>query len=128
YKTVEGIDWQDKLFRTSPIQNHTLSLSGGSTQTKYITSLSYAKQDGIITNSGYDRLQGRFAFDQQIDKDWSIKLNVGYTSDNTFGAIASSPASDSNAYLSYLMYRVWAYRPVLLNSMSIEEALDDTSS
>ncbi|WP_291368641.1 TonB-dependent receptor [Cyclobacterium sp.] len=45
----------DEVFKTAPITEHNLSVSGGSEQTKYYISMNYLNQDGIIQNSNSSR-------------------------------------------------------------------------
>lgn len=51
----EGTDWQDVALRSAPIQNHSLSLTGGGENTRYAISLSNFNQGGIIIGSNYVR-------------------------------------------------------------------------
>lgn len=52
---VEGADWQEEIYRTGWQQEYNASVSGGSDQGWYAISGSYAKQNGIIRNTGYER-------------------------------------------------------------------------
>jgi len=111
YKSEVGYDWQDQIFRTAPMQMHTLSLSGGSDQTKYAVSGSVYDQDGIIVNSGFKRYQGRFALDQTLSKKIKVGINTNYSYIRTFGRVASEVGASGSAS-SYLLYSVWGYRPI----------------
>ncbi len=123
YKAMgAGIDWQDKLFQTAPISMHNVSLRGGTKQTKYALSLSAANQDGVIICSGYEKYQGRISLTQQLSKKAKLTFNASYTADKTHGQTSSSAQASSNQYASYLMYRTWAFRPVVLSG---GETLDD---
>ncbi|QHT66335.1 TonB-dependent receptor [Rhodocytophaga rosea] len=53
---VNNTDWQDEIFRTAPIQNYQVSVSGASQKVQYYTGLSYFRQDGIIAKSNFERL------------------------------------------------------------------------
>lgn len=79
-----GTNWQKELFRTAPITNANLSISGGSELTKYLVSFSYFDQKGIILNSGYKRGTLRFNFTHDISKKLSFGLNsqVSYDQQN----------------------------------------------
>lgn len=57
YRTTT--DWQDALFRTAPISNYDVALSGGSDKVTYRLSGGYFQQDGIIIGSDYKRLSLR---------------------------------------------------------------------
>jgi len=59
----EGIDWQDEVFRTAPVQNYSVGATGGSDNLNYNMSLGYLNQDGIIEKTGYDRLNLRVKSD-----------------------------------------------------------------
>lgn len=56
-------DWQDEIFRNAPIQSHSLSVSGGSTDLRYYASAEYMDQQGIVISSGFKRYSGRFNMD-----------------------------------------------------------------
>lgn len=125
YKEIAAIDMQDLLFRNGAIQMHNLSMTGGTKDTKYSISGSYANQDGVIINSGYEKIQGRLAFTQQMNEKLKLNVNVNYTTATTTGQTASSSQADSNMYASYIMYRCWAFRPVWLDGEFDEDELFD---
>ncbi|MBV6644507.1 MAG: TonB-dependent receptor [Cyclobacteriaceae bacterium] len=54
-----GTDWQDELFRTAPMENYQISFSGGKENIQYLFSANYFNQDGIVENTGFDRLSVR---------------------------------------------------------------------
>ncbi len=66
-------DWQDLIFRTGAIQNHQLSISGGSDNVNYYLSGSYFGQQGVIINSDYDR----FTLTSNVSVKATERLNVG---------------------------------------------------
>jgi TonB-linked SusC/RagA family outer membrane protein len=131
YKKKPSINWQDQLFRTAPMQNHYVSMSGGTQQTKYWVSGSIADQKGVIDHSRYTRYNGQMRLDQRISKKLSVDMNLSYSSDRTLGAIASELSESgpqSQQYQSYLMFRVWGYRPVLVGQTSYDDMFEDISS
>lgn len=69
----EGTDWQSEAFRSAPIQNHQLSLTGGDDRTRYSISGNYFKQDGVLRNTDFERYSGRI----NLDRDFSSKFKVG---------------------------------------------------
>ncbi len=69
---LTNTDWQDAIYRTAPMQNHTISIAGGSNNIRYYASGEYMDQDGIIISSGFKRYGGRFNLDIN-----SGKLKVG---------------------------------------------------
>jgi TonB-linked SusC/RagA family outer membrane protein len=46
-----GTDWYHAIFKKAPIQQHTLSVSGGSDQGSYLFSLSYFNQQGTLIDT-----------------------------------------------------------------------------
>src|SRR5690606_19072294 len=48
-------DWLDVVFDPAPIQDHTLSMRGGSDLATYSLSLNYMDQEGMIPNTAADR-------------------------------------------------------------------------
>lgn len=51
----EGTDWQDAIFRSAPVQQYNLLVSGGSESSKYSVSGGYNDQQGIVDVTGYKR-------------------------------------------------------------------------
>ncbi|RAK00273.1 TonB-linked SusC/RagA family outer membrane protein [Larkinella arboricola] len=78
-------DWQDAVYRTGPIQNYQISLSGGTETTKYYVSGGYFKQNGILLNSGFDRYNFKLNLDQQMGERFRMgtSLNLSRTNNNT---------------------------------------------
>ncbi len=66
-------DWQDEIFKRGLLQNYQLSVSGGSENINYYVSGTYFKQDGIITNSAFNR----FSATSNLDIKATEKLKVG---------------------------------------------------
>ncbi|QQS95461.1 TonB-dependent receptor [Sphingobacterium spiritivorum] len=72
----EGTDWQDLVYRAAPVQTHNLSISGGNQDTKYFTSFGYFDQDGIIRNSGFQRLSLRTNIDHKLFEKINLTTNL----------------------------------------------------
>ncbi len=71
-----GTDWQDEIFRMAPIQNHYISVRGGSSAFKYFFSGAYLHHEGILLNSSYDRYNLRGNISTKINKWLSYGLNL----------------------------------------------------
>jgi len=72
----KGTDWQDAIFRTAPIQNHSLMFSGGNDKSTYSISGSLFKQSGIIINSDYTRGSLRANVNQKVSDRFSVNYNA----------------------------------------------------
>ena len=57
----DGTDWQNEVFQQAPIQNYSLSVSGGSDKTTYSIGGSFLDQKGIVggDKSSFTRYNGR---------------------------------------------------------------------
>jgi TonB-linked SusC/RagA family outer membrane protein len=59
-------NWQNEIFRTALIQDHTISFNGGNDKTRYLISGSYFDEEGIIRASEFQRGSLRINLDQEI--------------------------------------------------------------
>jgi len=69
-------DWQKLIYQSSPMQNHTLSVSGGNDKSKYSLSGGYFKQGGIIPNQNFTRYTIRNTMDHQVTSRIRVGLNT----------------------------------------------------
>ena len=69
----EGVNWQRLVFRQAPIQNHQLTVNGGSEKTQLALSLNYFNQEGVIINSGFERYSLRLNVDHRV----SDRIKIG---------------------------------------------------
>lgn len=84
-------DWQDHIYRNpSVVQNHNLSVAGGSATARYNVSLGFVNNPGMIYHTDYRRLQLRSNIDVTV-KPW---LSVGT---NLFGFYDTNNPSSENA-------------------------------
>ncbi|NGF56595.1 TonB-dependent receptor [Parapedobacter sp. SGR-10] len=109
YRNIKGINWQDEVFRKGTTSIHELSLRGGNRQTRYSLSGSIFRQEGAVINSGQNRVTGRIAIDQEISKKLKTGVVANYSDNPSYGKLLSGETTHG---YSYLMYSVWAYRPV----------------
>ena len=71
-----GTDWQAAAFRTAPVQNHELSISGGDDKSRYAISGNYFDQDGILLNTNYKRYSTRFNYDHEVSEKFKVGINL----------------------------------------------------
>ena len=80
----EGTDWQDEIFRTAPMYNHQLSISGGNKKSTFSLSGGLHHKDGIVRGSNFDRyslkLNATHKFSDRIHLGGNI--NVARTREN----------------------------------------------
>lgn len=58
-------DWQDEIFATGITQSHNLSYGGGTEDFTYQTSLGYLDQEGIVSKTAVQKLNGRIRVTQR---------------------------------------------------------------
>ena len=91
-----GTDWQDIIFRSAPVHNHNLNISGGNNKTSFIIGTSFFDQSGIIKNNDYRKIVLR----TQIDHTISNKLSVAFNT--ILNRTDQTPTSDSEVLLAGL--------------------------
>ena len=91
----KGTDWQDEIFRTAPLQNYQLSLSGGSEKNQYYISAGYMKQDGIIIGSTFDRYSLKLNLDNKVT-DW-LKIRNSLTLSRSYNQSLTNNNGDRYA-------------------------------
>ena len=78
---LEGIDWQDELFRTAPTYDIQLSASGATDRLNYTISGGVMQQQGIIHGSSYDRYTIRANVESQV----TDRIKIGVTIAPSYG-------------------------------------------
>lgn len=109
YSNMTGVNWQDVMFKTAPILNNSISITGGNAQTKYAISGSVLTQDGVVIKGGFNRANGRVVIDQLVGKNAKVGINLNYTSTKNYGPRVGGATTSPT---STMMYSIWGYRPV----------------
>ena len=65
-------DWQDEVFRSALVHNHSLRFSGGNDNTRYLVSGNYFSEEGIIIGSNFNRGSVRL----NLDKDFGDRFKL----------------------------------------------------
>ena len=100
-------NWAKELFRTAGMTQHSLSISGGSENVHYMTSVGYLYQDGILRNTGYDRVNFRSNVDAKLGI-FKMGLNVSGSKDNI-----REPASELSSDSGVMRMLTWFTRPTV---------------
>lgn len=82
----DGTDWVGLITRNGHIQEHNLSIQGGSKDTQYMVSMNYYDNVGIVKNSGMSRYTLKSNFDQRFLNIFKTGINLTLTridNDNT---------------------------------------------
>ena len=71
-------DWYDLAYRTAVQHSHNVNVSGGTEDVKYMGSVGYLSQDGILKNSDRQQFSGRTNLDVKLTKKLTARLNLAY--------------------------------------------------
>lgn len=94
YKYQKGTDWQDKLFgRPVLSQQHNISLTGGSEKTKFSFNTTYNKDEGLMPESGLERIYFNFKLNHKISDKLDLDLAARYSDRVIDGAGTSGSSS-----------------------------------
>lgn len=76
---IRSINWQDEIYRTGFLQNHSLSLQNATEKTNFMVSSSYMQNQSIIKNTNWDKLTGKVTIDHQFSSKLKIGGDVNYS-------------------------------------------------
>lgn len=73
-------DWQDLLYQGSGFQmSHNANISGGTENTRYMISMGYLSQDGVIKHSSKEQYNVRSNLDIKATERLDVGVNLSYT-------------------------------------------------
>lgn len=75
-----NIDWQDLMFKTGVVTDHSVSLSSGSAQGSYSFGLGYYQNQSVIPTQKYTRYSIKASMDQQMGN----YFRFGFTSNSNY--------------------------------------------
>ena len=85
-KFGEGTDWEKVMFDGGLITSHSVSASGGTKNTKFMTSLSYLNDQGVLLTDNFEKLNFRLNLDTRINDrvSFGVVLNPSTTEQRRF--------------------------------------------
>ena len=110
-----GTDWVGLITRNGHIQEHNLSIQGGSKDTQYMISLNYYDNEGIVRNSGMSRYTVKSNIDQRFLNVFKAGVNLTLTRiDNNNTQLGSAQFEKSGIIRSAVQMgpNILAYDPV----------------
>ncbi len=104
---LPNTDWLDAIFRNGIIENHQISVSGGSDKVLYYFSGDYFKDNGIILNSWYERYSLLSKLDINITNKLTVgnNINLSYSSKNIIGSSGDGYAGNGGSVVRYALFR-----------------------
>jgi TonB-linked SusC/RagA family outer membrane protein len=103
---AHSTDWQRAIFRTAPVGNVHLGLSGGTDRIRYSLGGSYFGQTGIALGSSYSRASGRANIDFDATPNFSVKTSLAYSKeldhripgDNSLTGVVTNAIGEASIY------------------------------
>jgi TonB-linked SusC/RagA family outer membrane protein len=106
-----GTDWFDQIMRTGRINEHTVSINGGSRSTRVYTSLNYQENQAILKNSSFKRYAARLNLDQDLGE--RVHLNLKSAVSRISGDNASSGTNAGGAEKYNMIQSAYSYAPTV---------------
>ena len=114
-----GTDWQDSIFQNAPVQSHNISLSGGTSNTRYSLGWGYFNQDGIVggEKANFERYNARVNLSTDLSEKLTLNSVFLFSNDtrkglpengigsvlyNTINAFPTDPIRTPDGNYSYL--------------------------
>lgn len=73
-------NWLDSMLSgTGLLQSHSLSIAGGTEASRYMLSLGYFDQQGLMKQANYNRYNLRFNLDSKVSKWLTVGLNTSFS-------------------------------------------------
>ncbi len=84
YADGPNTNWFDEVLKKGPIQQHNLSISGGSENTNFHISLGYFDQKGVVQfTEGSKRYNGRLNLDTDVNDNFRIGGSISFSQQNS---------------------------------------------
>jgi TonB-linked SusC/RagA family outer membrane protein len=119
YNAGKTVDWLDEATQQGIIQDHNLSVSGGTKDVRYYISGDYMKQKGAVRGYEYKRASVRSNLDLNITDYLSVGTTLSYANNNYDGGranfyLAGSMSPYGTLYNSSGGYELYPMNPELL--------------
>lgn len=127
YNYMKGTDWQTETFgRTGFSQNHTLTLSGGTSKFKYNASLGHIDDKAIMAMSNYSRNNLSLKLNYQPIKWLKLDLSTRYAGTKVLGSGANDQSGSEKSTTDSRVKNAVVYTPIALKNMVSQD--DDSEA
>jgi len=102
-------NWEEVMYDGGTITDHSLSISGGTENTKFRSTLGYNSDEGVQLTDNYKKLNASINLDTKVNKlEFGIMLNPSYTKQRVF----------ANSNINAIRQSSWL--PIYLDEHSIQ--------
>lgn len=95
-------DWYDLAYKTGVQHRHNVNINGGSENVKYMASLGYLNQTGILPNAGREQFNARTNLDMKINKRLSARMNLSFIKNDYSDACSAYYGGSSDQIIRQL--------------------------
>jgi TonB-dependent starch-binding outer membrane protein SusC len=104
-------DWYDALTDKAGMQNHDLSLSGGTDKVRFYAGMGYFRQNGIVRYTHNERYSARFNSEWTF---WNDRIKAGENLSITYGSKLMVPNLSEDSPILMGPYRMQSIIPVYM--------------
>ena len=93
----EWVDWEKLMISKALQQKHDVLVQSGNDKTKYAFGIGGYTQDGMVHNSGFEKVSGRLNIDHKLTKKISLGANLSFSrawkqsADGSFNTFVTMP-------------------------------------
>lgn len=93
----EWVDWEKLMISKALQQKHDVLVQSGNDKTKYAFGIGAYTQDGMVHNSGFEKVSGRLNIDHKLTKKISLGANLSFSrawkqsADGSFNTFVTMP-------------------------------------
>ena len=97
FKSGEWVDWEKLMISKAMQQKHDVLVQSGNDKTKYAFGLGGYTQNGMVLNSGFEKVSGRLNIDHKLTKNISLGANLSFSrawkqsADGSFNSFVTMP-------------------------------------
>lgn len=125
YIGVEGVNWQDEVFKPTWSQDHNVAILGGTDQTQYNLSFSNYNENGLFKNSDFVKNTAKLRITQKITPNISMDATINFVNTKRAGVSTSADGGRFN-----MLAQILSARPTgglkLSNDELLNSAIDPT--
>ena len=107
YPQLADVDQLGATFQPAIMTNHQLTFSGGSDKSTYLLGGGYLNQDGIVLNSGYEKINFRVNLSTKLNEKVSIGTNLTfvYSKQDLVGGSGDGFGGNGGSVVRYAFFR-----------------------
>ncbi|MEO9870682.1 SusC/RagA family TonB-linked outer membrane protein [Ekhidna sp.] len=114
-------DWAGNAIRQAKIRRYDVSASGGTDKAQFFTSLGYYDEEGIVTNTNFQRLSARFNLNHNISERAAVGINFSVSETTQTNRQGAGTTFRDPIYGSFFLSPLY---PIFANSEQIANGED----